>query len=375
MKSIKLVVLIQLASTLVLANPELPPLTIPINSEAKGLALPPCKLCTVLVDSFKNGIAKTARGKHDGGDASWEEEKMRSYDKSEIRLTEIQELLCKDTKHADQCHTLAEKADHLIETWWLEKQDEHPSLHQYLCVSELLVCCPPNRYGVNCDVCTDCSGNGKCKGNGTRRGNGKCACSSGYAGEKCTECDVGYYVSFKDDTKTLCSLCHVSCNTSQGCTMAGPKGCLSCERGWLMSPERGGCIDIDECAHPVDICTKDQFCVNSEGSYSCLECDRSCNGCTGDGPDLCKKCTDGFEIRDGMCMDLTNENRQKLASTARYVTYFGLCVATCVIFQSSTWIASGVGLLVASYITLSEYWLQTNPQPIDNQQHLLKELF
>ena len=37
----------------------------------------------------------------------------------------------------------------------------------------------------------------------------------------------------------------------------------------------------------------------------------------------------------------------------------GLCIATCVIFQSSTWIASIVGLSVAMYITLSEYWINT----------------
>lgn len=31
------------------------------------------------------------------------------------------------------------------------------------------------------------------------------------------------------------------------------------------------------------------------------ECDRSCEGCTGDGPDLCFKCADGYDLRDGLC--------------------------------------------------------------------------
>lgn len=31
------------------------------------------------------------------------------------------------------------------------------------------------------------------------------------------------------------------------------------------------------------------------------ECDRACEGCTGDGPDLCYKCADGYELRNGLC--------------------------------------------------------------------------
>ena len=38
----------------------------------------------------------TARGKFEGGDTAWEEEKMKSYKNSEIRLVEIQEKLCNE---------------------------------------------------------------------------------------------------------------------------------------------------------------------------------------------------------------------------------------------------------------------------------------
>lgn len=31
------------------------------------------------------------------------------------------------------------------------------------------------------------------------------------------------------------------------------------------------------------------------------ECDKSCLGCSGDGPDLCDKCADNYELRDGLC--------------------------------------------------------------------------
>lgn len=67
-----------------------------------------------------------------------------------------------------------------------------------------------------------------------------------------------------------------------------------------MDTERG-CFDINECVREVSPCRKNQFCVNNEGSYSCLDCDKSCDGCTGDGPDLCDKCASGFELVDGLC--------------------------------------------------------------------------
>lgn len=69
-------------------------------------------------------------------------------------------------------------------------------------------------------------------------------------------------------------------------------------------------------------------------------------------------------------VDLTNEKRQSYVTFTRYLTYFGLCIATCVIFQSSTWIASLIGLAVALYITISEYWLHMNPAPKDGPRPL-----
>lgn len=89
-----------------------------------------------------------------------------------------------------------------------------------------------------------------------------------------------------------------------------------------MQPELGGCVDIDECANGRHECTRNQFCVNNEGSFSCLgkeyslivlliinlyfifmllECDKSCSGCSGDGPDECTQCANNFELRDGLC--------------------------------------------------------------------------
>lgn len=75
------------------------------------------------LDCFVKGIERTARGKHGGGDAAWEEEKLKSYAKSELRLTEIQEDLCKGSKYSTQCHSLAEQVEEIIENWWFHKQD------------------------------------------------------------------------------------------------------------------------------------------------------------------------------------------------------------------------------------------------------------
>ncbi|XP_037052339.1 cysteine-rich with EGF-like domain protein 2 isoform X2 [Bradysia coprophila] len=297
-------ILILLVSFLTVCTADRPPMGLPTANEKKSTKLPPCQSCTKLVESFKKGMEKTERGKHEGGDAAWEEQRLGSYKRSEVRLVDIQEGLCNDIiVGQDQCHALAETNEHLLEEWWFKEQGDTADIFSWLCIDRLQVCCPPNKYGPNCDDCSDCNGNGKCKGNGTRKGNGKCSCDKGYKGESCNECETEYYESFRDDTKLLCSRCHHACDIG-GCNTAGPKGCRVCKHGWSMQPELGGCVDIDECATIENTCTTNQFCVNSEGSYSCLECDKSCLGCSGDGPDLCDKCADGYELRDGMCKDV-----------------------------------------------------------------------
>lgn len=47
----------------------------------------------------------------------------------------------------------------------------------------------------------------------------------------------------------------------------------------------------------------------------------------------------------------------------RYLTYLGLCIATCIIFQKSIVLAAVVGVTVAIYISVSEYVLGTATQP------------
>nr|XP_053652881.1 cysteine-rich with EGF-like domain protein 2 [Cherax quadricarinatus]XP_053652882.1 cysteine-rich with EGF-like domain protein 2 [Cherax quadricarinatus] len=184
----------------------------------KSAKLPPCSACKTLTDSFKKGIESTARGKFEGGDSAWEAEKMVSYKKSEVRLIEIQEKLCKDVERGQkQCEAGAEEHEGLLEDWWFQEQEVQPDLHMWLCIDTLRVCCPTNHYGPRCLPCkggidNPCNGNGKCKGAGTRKGSGDCSCNPGYKGDMCDACSYGYYEAYKDDTKLLCEQCHKACN-------------------------------------------------------------------------------------------------------------------------------------------------------------------
>ncbi|XP_065165071.1 cysteine-rich with EGF-like domain protein 2 isoform X1 [Atheta coriaria] len=341
----------------------------------KQTKLPPCRACRLYVDSFKAGMKKTENSKFEGGDAAWEEEKLRTYAKSEVRLVEIQEKVCEDVVEGQaQCYAMNEQHDTDIEDWWFHKQDDHPDLFQYFCIDFVKHCCPEQHFGVNCTACDGfpddiCSNNGKCKGAGTRKGNGQCACDQGYAGLRCETCAEKYFEAYKDEKKLLCAQCHASCEGS--CTKAGPTGCLKCAHGWISDKEKG-CLDLNECAAPKSPCSPLQFCVNSDGSYKCLDCDRSCAGCTGDGPDMCIRCASGYVLRENMCVDSAQESRQNYVLFTRYATYAGLCIATCIIFQRSMVLASAIGLLVGLYITTSEYVLNSAPTP--NQTHLAEQI-
>lgn len=332
----------------------------------KQTKFPPCKACKVFVDSFKHGIESTAKGKFEGGDTAWEEAKLGSYARSEVRLIEIQENVCWDViEGKDQCYALNEQYDHLIEDWWFNVQDSNPDLFKYLCIDSLKLCCPDFHFGNDCLPCLGhpdniCNNNGKCKGAGTRKGNGKCNCNVGYEGETCDKCSNTYYQSYKDDSKMLCSKCHISCEGS--CKAGGPTGCDKCASGWITNKEKG-CIDLNECTDIKPPCKSSQFCVNNEGSYRCLECDRACAGCTGDGPDMCMKCAKDYTLINNVCTDSDQEQRKHHVFITRYLTYFGLCVATCIIFQRNVMLAAIIGLAVGIYISVSEYMLNTPSIP------------
>ncbi|KAJ9578009.1 hypothetical protein L9F63_025130, partial [Diploptera punctata] len=199
-------------------------------------------------------------------------------------------------------------------------------------------------------------------GAGTRKGNGRCSCDKGYEGEFCNMCASEFYESYRDEVKLLCSPCHSSCQGA--CTQAGPKGCSACKPGWFMDTEKG-CLDVNECFLNPTPCKRNEFCVNNDGSYTCLACDKACESCQGDGPDMCDQCASGYTLKDNMCVDATEQNRDSRMNLTRYLTYAGLCIATCIIFQKNTVAASIIGLSVALYISVSEYFLSSSSKSPD----------
>ncbi|KAL1493284.1 hypothetical protein ABEB36_011368 [Hypothenemus hampei] len=339
------------------------------SEKAEKMQLPPCRACRIFVDSFNKGVERTSKFKFEGGDTAWEEKNLGSYAKSEVRFVEIHEKLCSEVVEGkNQCYQLLEEYDEVLETWWFKKQDTKKDLFNYLCIETFQVCCPDLHYGKNCTPCEGfpdnvCHNNGKCKGSGTRKGNGKCLCDTGYLGDHCDTCADGFYESYKDDKKVLCSPCHNSCDGK--CTKSGPDGCIKCKAGYFETKVRG-CTDVNECLMGKSPCAFSQFCVNTEGSFSCLDCHQSCLGCSGDGPDECNNCASGYVKKGNMCVDAKSEERNSHMSTARYVTYFGLCLCTCIILQKNVSIAAIVGLCVAIYIALSEYVASSFSSPTDD---------
>ncbi|CAG2114041.1 unnamed protein product, partial [Medioppia subpectinata] len=365
------------------------------------------------------GVERTARGKFEGGDTHWEEAKMGSYANSEIRLTEIQELLCSELATGkDQCHHLAEEYEPQIENWWFSRRQPSAangqSLYDYLCMDQMKACCPAGHYGPDCKPCAGhpdhvCSDRGVCVGNGSRDGSGRCLCDSGFGGADCGQCANDHYANgtVADGQLPACEPCDKSC--ASGCRSGGPKGCLVCTAGYIWDGDYG-CVDVDECVDlGVNPCESNAFCINTEGSFYCyrkcllsiryqcptagqrwpvgvvasdmrlgvtarlwhkcreFKCDKACDGCNGDGPDSCLKCAQNHVLKDGICLDPEANKRETHISLARYATYLGLCVATCIIFRNNIYVASVIGLVVAVYITLSEFTLKDDVfNPLSN---------
>lgn len=231
-----------------------------------------CEACRLVVDSFERGLEKTARGKHEGGDTSWEEKNLKTYQDSEVRLVEIQENLCENVKKGKaQCLSVAEDSELYIEEWWFNQRNKNVRLHDYLCISKLKVCCPSNNFGPNCQVCkSECNKHGTCDGAGTRSGTGKCNCEPGYVGSECDDCDLeDYFRVGTGQDRFTCRRCHQAC---KGCFGLGQMNCTDCRSGYYKH-ESNGCIDVNECDTGVDsngntkLCGRNQYCVNTDGGF------------------------------------------------------------------------------------------------------------
>ncbi|XP_030633964.1 cysteine-rich with EGF-like domain protein 2 [Chanos chanos] len=278
-----------------------------------------CSTCRQITDNFNKGFERTAKKNFGGGNTAWEERKLSKYETSEIRLVEILEGLCDSSSF--ECNHMVEEHEEQFETWWFKRKTKNPDLFKWFCIETIKVCCPKGTFGLDCNACVGgsdrpCHGNGKCDGDGTRAGDGKCSCDRGYEGEFCLDCAAGYFNEERNDTFSLCKECHESCTTCSGPTN---HDCDKCKSGWEKD-EEGTCVDTDECSKDSSPCKDDQYCLNTNGSYSCLACDSRCSGCMGPGPDKCRTCAKGYKDEEGTCQDInecelpdpvcTEENRE-----------------------------------------------------------------
>lgn len=296
---------------------------------------------------------------------------MNAYGQLEERidLDKIKKAVCKDIVNdteREKCRNFFYTQSSVIEKWKLTRGKT--TFFDFVCIKELKVCCPRNSYGTTCKKCNKCGINEQCYGEGTRSGNGECICNQGHTGLNCSKCMPRYYSDIVEETpnstRVVCKPCHKSCLY---CRREGPLGCEVCQSGYTWVPTYG-CSDIDECIRSGNkICGDNTFCVNTEGSYFCYECDRACNGCHGDGPDMCLKCAKGYNLDRGNCVALKKTILPPEANYYRYAIYTGLCVCTCIIFHNNVYFASLVGISVAMYIGVSEYVMSTHLKELNEQ--------
>ncbi|EGD76457.1 hypothetical protein PTSG_07576 [Salpingoeca rosetta] len=298
-------------------------------SSATEKAKHKCTTCRRIVDDFFNGLEKTENDIEFRGESKgWtkdNEKFLGKYAMNEARMTVALEGVCQQDY---KCTEVFAELEEDIEDWWTEERPDdtttRDALIEWLCIDKHKYCCPAGTYGKTCKPCaggadTPCSGHGTCSGDGFRHGNGKCKCTDNFTGPTCSECAPGFYMnecaadpnSCSDDVNTFCkntpgsfecAPCDAAC--LDGCSGDGPQHCHACRDGYEPAPD-GGCRDVDECLdYP---CTEGQGCVNTAGSYRCETCHSSCDassGCSGPGASDCTACAAGFERVDGACKDV-----------------------------------------------------------------------
>jgi len=296
-----------------------------------------CESCKLLVESFMKGMEKTMRGKHEGGDTSWEEKNLKNYADSEVRLVEIQEQLCDDLSRGKaQCFSLAEETEQYIEDWWFKHRKKNVRLHDFLCINSMKKCCPENSFGPTCRPCpSNCHGHGVCDGSGTRTGSGECICQQGYAGETCGECHQDFYMiqtlnANGEHNRFSCIQCHHAC--LGGCSGPSTVNCTECKPGYERDSVSKQCNDINECDLNSDdftvgakkLCPDGTYCLNTEGHYKCADCHRACSTCLAYGRDKCIACApDHFMDDEHNCVYTSDFHRHdpNIRDNENYIGY------------------------------------------------------
>lgn len=320
-----------------------------LTPSSNDVAPDQCDSCSSLVKSFEKGLEKTKRGKHEGGDTSWEEKHLKSYADSEVRLVEIQEALCNELSSGKaQCLSMAEDGESDIEEWWFKHKNKHVKLHDFLCISRLKKCCPEGSFGLNCQKCPDCGEHGQCDGSGMRSGSGKCNCNQGYIGELCDDCDEEHYSSrMNNEGRFECLKCHQACRG--GCKGPTSSNCTECAAGYTRDAQTNLCIDINECElngpngmqlEAKGLCPDGTYCVNTDGHYQCSDCHHACQTCLGFGPDKCFTCASSYIMDENhTCLHFSAEEATQFEFWSLFLM---ILVPTLVMHSLATYLVSMV---------------------------------
>jgi hypothetical protein len=154
-----------------------------------------------------------------------------------------------------------------------------------------------------------CSGHGEC---GYFVGLTICDCQTGYAGDVCNTCDVGYQDNDDNDTCALScdeNTCndHGTCDDDSGtrvCTCEEEYDgdfCDGCDEGGGYQDNDGDDICTPSCTNPEDPCNEHGTCDDSSGTAEC-DCD---DGYTGD---ACESCDEGYiDDGNGNCIEQCTE--------------------------------------------------------------------
>ncbi|KAH9280955.1 Cysteine-rich with EGF-like domain protein 2 [Echinococcus granulosus] len=241
-----------------------------------------------------------------GGNTDWEEKFIGKYAFSELHAFETMEKTLKALN--DREAQFLSEIEGEVEDFWVDYLKTGLSnlddVIDVFCIEKLKLCCPWNKFGEKCSNCDPCIvENGHCDGNGTRNGTGICLCRIGFSGKSCDKCDnLTHFQSSFENGSISCSTCHPSC--AGGCSDATSASCISCAKGFTDIEKDGHriCVDIDECAGDGSLCKVGTFCVNSEGSFSCVKCPKECLACTN--PSTCLSCLSGYTLTGTRCVDV-----------------------------------------------------------------------
>ncbi|XP_031553546.1 fibulin-1-like [Actinia tenebrosa] len=76
-----------------------------------------------------------------------------------------------------------------------------------------------------------------------------------------------------------------------------------CRNGYFIASDSKNCLDVNECTMSTPVCSDDQKCINTEGSYRCIPKSKPT-------PTLLAACSnDGYELVRGSCQDINECER------------------------------------------------------------------